>query len=139
MNLSGLDTMEEWINNLRSIHGLVDAAAEELAPVVKQQLVENYAKGQNPYGDTWQATKQGTQPLKNAADNVRVKAIGNTIVVSIDGRYVFHNYGAGSPKRTLLPEGGLPFKMGDAIRKGLVSMGEEWLTRSGPHGKRAKK
>lgn len=136
MNLSGLDTMQTWIDNLRSINSLVDAAAEELAPVVKQQLVDNYTKGQSPYGDPWPATIDGHQPLKNAASNVRVSAIGNTIVVSIDGRYVFHNYGAGSPKRTLLPEGGLPARMGDAIRMGLVSMGEEWLTRAGAHGKK---
>lgn len=136
MNLSGLDTMQTWIDNLRSINGLVEAAAEELAPVVKQQLVDCYSKGQSPYGDAWPLTKDGHQPLKNAAENVRVSAIGNTIVVSISDQYVFHNYGAGSPKRTLLPEGGLPPRMGDAIRLGLVSMGEEWLTRPGPHGRK---
>lgn len=134
MRVSGLEKIDEWIGKLRSMDAFVGMAADELAPVVREKLAENFQKGQDPYGSAWPVTQKGERPLKGAADAIEVKAIDNTILITVRDRYMFHTFGAkGLPRRPMLPLGGLPVQLGNAIATGLVGMSEEWLTRPGSH------
>jgi hypothetical protein len=61
-------------------------------------------------------------------------------MLKLSGHHVFHHYGFYSklfkrrvPARRFWPTGGLPDRLGNAIRKGLVDMGHEWMTRKGRH------
>lgn len=135
-NGAAAQTLAGWINMLRSANGIVKDAAQALAPVVKAEIEQAIAEGRSVDGQKWPLTKAGHVALRNAAKNITVRAIDNVILVTLSGHHVFHHFGAGrNPRRAILPTRGMPAKLGDAIRKGLVDMGHEWMTRAGRHDK----
>ncbi len=123
-NAAALRTLDRFIADLRSTKGIGKALAPQLAPIVKAEVDAAIAAGHGLDGTPWPARKDGGKPLVNAAKAVSVRAIGSAIVITLTGPEVFHQFGAGSlPVRAILPVKGLPFKLGNAIRKGIVSMG----------------
>lgn len=121
---------------------MVDAAAPEIATVLESAIHESIAGGKSLDGQAWAPTKDGRQPLQNAASAVTVSVMGRTILIQLTGYHVFHQFGTSRlPRRPIIPMGGLPDRLGNAIRKGLITMGTEWMTRKGSHkafGKGAK-
>lgn len=130
----GAETIEQWIERLRSLPDMVDAAAPQVADAVESAIKTAVASGKSLDGTPWAPTKTGSQPLKNAATAIQVMVQGRVILITLTGHHVFHHFGTGwLPRRPIIPVGGLPDKLGNAIRKGLVDMGVEWMTRGGRH------
>lgn len=131
---AGLATIDSWIAALRSMPEMVNAAAPEVATAVESALKASTSAGTSLDGQPWALTKKGARALKNAANAFTVRVSGNTILIQLTGHHVFHHFGTGwLPQRPIIPVGGLPDRLGNAIRKGLVDMGVEWMTRGGKH------
>lgn len=121
-NAAGFGSLQAMIDACRSMPGLAKEAAPAIRDLVLAKLREDLAAGRSPATqETWVEKKDGGRPLKNAAAAISAVLSGTTIVVSLKAPEVFHHFGAGAaPRREMLPRGVLPFKLGDAIRRGLV-------------------
>ena len=135
-NAQGFATLEEWINKLETLPDGIKAIAQELAPKVKEALDEQIAAGTDAEGKAWAPRKDGGRALVNAAKAITVKAIDNVILITLTGPEVFHQWGTRRvPRRSILPIGSLPAKLGNAIRLGIVDGLGAWMSRSGRHDK----
>lgn len=133
-NRAAGQTIQGWINQLKNANGFVKDAAQQLAPVVQAEIVQATKEQRSVDGKPWPKTKSGEKALKNVEKHISSRAVDNVILISLTGHYVFHHFGAGrNPQRAILPTRGLPQKLGNAIRRGLVDMGHEWMTRAGRH------
>jgi hypothetical protein len=135
-NAQGFATLDDWIKRLETLPDGVKAIAQELAPEVKAVIDEQIAQGVGPDGQAWKPKKDGGRALVNAAKAVTAKAIDNVILITLSGKEVFHQWGTRRvPQRAILPTGGLPAKLGNAIRLGIVDGLDAWLSRAGRHDK----
>lgn len=130
---AGAATIDQWIANIRSLPEMLNAAAPQIGEALLAEFQRTAAAGTTPEGEPWAPTKKGNRPLANAASSMQLVVSGNVIIIKITDHHVFHQFGAGSPARHILPSGGLPDRLGNAIRKGIVDMGVEWMTRGGRH------
>lgn len=116
-----LATLDEWIRDLRAAGEGIKEAAPEIAARCKAASDEALASGQGIGGDAWVPRKDGGKPLANAASAVTVRAVDNVIVFELRAPEVYHHFGAGGkPQRPILPLGGLPDRLGNAIQQGLI-------------------
>ena len=132
---AGLAEIDQWIANIRSLPEMVNAAAPAVGEMLLAEFQRTANAGTTPEGEPWAPTKAGNRPLANAAASMQLVVSGNVIIIKITDHHVFHQFGAGSPARRIIPAGGLPDRLGNAIRLGLVDMGVEWMTRGGRHDK----
>lgn len=132
--------IRQWAEGLR---GFAEQAggtlAEGTAQVMKAEVVKAVKAGRSVDGVAWLPRKaDGAQRLQNADKAVTARAEGTTALIVLEGVEVFHHYGAGRvPRSPILPSGGTD-KLGNAIRRGIVTMCDEWMTRIGRHDKGAK-
>lgn len=117
---------------------MIKAAPSALVPVVQAECDAAVAEGRSLDGYKWTLTvKDGKQALQTV--KVAVSASGNIIWMRIKGGAVFAQFGTHREvKRPILPISGMPMKLGNAIRLGIIEMAPEFLTRSGSHKKPAK-
>ena len=131
---AGIDDM---IARIRSMPGMATAALPEIGGVILAQIQATASAGQSSEGTPWAPKKRGGgRAMVNAAAALSMAVLGNVILVKLTGPEVFHHYGAGGKghvARPILPRGGLPDRLGDAIRKGMVSFCEAWMGRGGSH------
>jgi len=134
---AALAKLDEWIDNLRTIHELENVAPPVLAGIILAEVSATAAAGTTPEGQSWAPRKaDGGRALANAAAALSTTTSGNTVFLHLDGIEVIHHFGTSKlPSRQILPMGGVPVKLGNAIREGLVQMTEEWLTRAKAHRK----
>lgn len=126
--------LDEWVNRLRTTGQAVEAAAVEVAGLLQTEAEAAVREQRSMDGTKWPPTKEGTPALRNAAANIETKARGSVVQMILTGHHVYHHFGAGrSPRRPILPMGGTPAKLGNAIRLGIVHMGEEWMNRNRGH------
>lgn len=131
--------LDDWIRNLQSFDQMGPEAAKTLVPTVRTETSNTIRSQQSLDGTPWAPTKAGTPALVNAMQHIVVRAVNTVILIQMRGHEVFHQFGfRGTPARPILPVRGMPKKLGNAIRLGIVDMGVEWMTRSGRHGKRAR-
>lgn len=124
--------------NMRALAKAGPDMAREVASIMQSEVAASVAQGRSIDGVAWAPKKDGGKPLANAAAHVTAKAIGNVAIITLRGVEVFHHYGAGRvPRRPILPSGGIA-KFGNAIRKGIITMAGDFLTRGGRHDKGAK-
>jgi hypothetical protein len=129
---AGIQTLRDWADNLRTLKDLPVEAAPAFAEEVKAELDKHMSAHEDPYGQAWAPGVEGEPVLNNAASHITTSAQGNIIWIELRGHYVFHHFGTHHVrKRGMLPDGGIPDKIGNAIRIGLVHMSQEWLTRKG--------
>lgn len=121
-NAAGIASLNDMIEACRRVPGLAAQAAPAVKDAVVAWLRAELAAGRSPAtGQAWQPKADGSRALKGAAGKLSAVVVGTTIVVSLAAPEVFHHFGAqGKPRREQLPRGVLPFKLGDAIRRGLV-------------------
>lgn len=131
---AGLATLDSWIADLRATSAKLKAAYPVVAERIKAEIDAAISEGRSVDGQQWQPKKEGGKALVHAAAALTAKAIGNVIVIALRGPEVFHNFGTKRvPRRAILPMGGIPDRLGNAIRLGLVDMGPEWMRRAGRH------
>jgi hypothetical protein len=136
---SGQEALAEWANRLRSFAGNAGTTlAQRMVGPIQGQLAEAAAGNRSVSGEGWRPTKAGTKPLAGIMAAVSVRAIANQVIIMLTGHHVFHEFGTHrTPKRSLLPHGGMPDRIGNLIRLGYLEMAEEWLTRKGRHDTKA--
>jgi len=121
MDGDGFAQLDEIIRRVRSIPGLVQEAAPEVANALRVHLEQRIAAGQAPDGSGWKPTKDGRKPLAGAARALSVRAVGTVILATLTGHEVFHHYGTKHvPKRQILPADSLPADLHTALKTGLV-------------------
>lgn len=121
-NSQGFRSIDEMVAKIRAMPNLVADAGPGIASEVKAVLDTTARAQQAPTGQPWAPRKQGSAPvLVRAPQAISVRALDRSIVITLSGHHVFHHYGAkGIPRRPQIPIAGLPYKLGDAIRLGLV-------------------
>lgn len=113
----GRHALDQQIERLRSLPGLVTRAAPAVALEMKRELASQASRGATPDGKAWAPTKDGRQALPKAAQNIDVEARGTVVVASVEGPYALHTQGRvrGGMRRQILPTGATPAPMTAAI------------------------
>lgn len=126
-NVSGYAALDDMIERLRGLPAELEAAAPGLAQDFKAEADRAIAEGRSVDGVKWAPKKDGGRALVNAAKAVRAYATGALIFLEVRGVEAIHNFGTKRvPARPILPSGpGVPLKLGQAIRKGLVQAFEK--------------
>lgn len=116
--MSGAAALQEMIDRVRKLPGLVKEAAPDVAEAVEADLRRTAKAHTDPYGKAWKLTQDGREPLANAPSEITAAPIGTRIFVRLKGPSARHNNGRarGGIKREVLPdERGIPPRMAEAI------------------------
>lgn len=74
--------------------GLPRRVAIEAIPELKALVAEEFASGEDPYGNPWAPLKDGGDPLQPLADEVKTTLVGGTTIrVSTSSYLNFHHHG----------------------------------------------
>lgn len=96
----------------RKLRAFNEQVAIEAAPGVLAASQATASAGGRPDGVPWVPKKDGSKPLVDAAKAISVRPIGDVIQIVLTGPEVYHNAGAGSPRRTIIPRSGNPIPDG---------------------------
>lgn len=128
MDPKGLSELDAMIAKLRSLRGMVERSAPEVAEALDSEIKKNITAGVAPDGTPWKPKKDGGKPLQNAGKAVTTKAVGTVVLSRVDGVEARHHLGAvkGSSKanwlaRPILPSRRIPKPVTTAIHKILIS------------------
>jgi hypothetical protein len=128
--MSGAAELDKMIRKIKGIPEIAKRAAPKCAERFDAAVRAELAAGNAPDGSKWAPTRDGTAPLKNAAGAATVtRAVGTTIVTSVQGHYFHHNRPSrGMPRRAVIPTA-LTTKLAEAIRRPLVEEFERSVRR----------
>ena len=115
---SGHAELAAHLQRLRALPTLAERAAPEVAEALEEEMARQISRGEGPSGEKWKRTQQGELPLQGAAANLRIRPIGTTVVMRLEGHHARHHLGAvkGKVIRRILPTGGIPDPMTKAIK-----------------------
>lgn len=115
----GRAALRAQIARLRKLSGLTKDVAPKVARAVERELRAQIAAGKGPDGKPWKRRQDGGQPLRNAAAALSVRAVGDVIVVRLDGVEARHHLGAvrGGVRRQIIPTGSMPDALTRAIEE----------------------
>ena len=116
--MADVSQLDSLIGRLRELPTLARDAAPSVARAVDGELRAQLAAGKAPDGSTWQPTKDGRQPLQNAASALSVRAVGTVVLARISGHYARHHRGwvRGGVRRQILPTARAPEPVVRAVR-----------------------
>lgn len=118
MGSSGLDLLDELRDRFAALSTFPEDVAKIAAPLVEEALKKTAAAGTDPLGKPWVRKKDGGAPLVHAAEHIATTAIGPVVRSTLTGPDVFHHFGAGVPRRPILPDPGtIPPGVEQALRK----------------------
>jgi len=107
MSGSGDQALDAMIARLRSLEGMPRDVAEEIAPLLLEDVRKTAAAGTTYDGEPWAPTKSGGRPLVNAAAHLSSRVLGTVAQVVLKGIDVVHNRGTKRiPTRRILPDAG---------------------------------
>jgi phage gpG-like protein len=139
---AGNESLASWASQLSGFAEAVENDGPEMALGILLSAVQESADaGQDPgNGGAWKPRKKdGGRALENASSAIVGTVSGNTLVLRISDHYAIHQYGTTKiPARHIIPSGGLPDLIGNAIRDGFIQMADGFLTREGSHSKKNK-
>lgn len=118
--MSGLDALDQFIENVQSLARINEEVAREAAPAVQEVARSTARAGTDPEGNAWKPTKAGTPPLEGAADHVFALPRGARVDVVLRDWYVYHQQGTSTlPARRIIPDASAPMpdRMRDAVAK----------------------
>lgn len=114
--------LDEMIATLRRLANLPAEAAKAAAPLVDEAIKSTVKAGKDPEGATWPPKKDGGRPLVHAAEHITTTAHSTVVRTTLTGVDVYHHFGAGVPKRRILPDPGtMPKGVEAALRKGAAA------------------
>jgi hypothetical protein len=99
--------------------------AQAAAPLVDTEIKRTARAGTTPDGTPWLPRKKdGGRALEHVADQIETKAIGNVVRATLSGPAVFSHFGAGIPRRQVLPDAAVsvPAPVIDAMTKGATQV-----------------
>lgn len=105
-----LAKLDAHIARIKALPGMVGRVAPAVGQALETELTRQIARGVGPDGTPWPKTKEGEQPLRHAARALRVRAVGTTVVASLEGHHARHHLGAvkGGVRRPILPSSTIP-------------------------------
>lgn len=123
-NAEALRALDERIAKLRTLPLALPEIARRVADESRRVIAANVAAQRGPDGKPWPATKDGHAALVNAMRSVDVRAIGTTIVISIEGVEWRHHVGATKDhvRRPIIPTTSIPQPIVDAIDRVVVDV-----------------
>jgi hypothetical protein len=130
MASDGRAALDAQIAKLRGLgDALTDAAAPAVAEAVQDKIETNIASGRGPDGKAWEPTATGRQPLQGALKAVETRAVGDTIVVTLEGHEVHHHRGdtRGNIQRQIIPTKKTPQPIARAIESVLADKFREHM------------
>lgn len=116
---AGDNALAAMIASCRKMETLVADSMPALTQAVRAEMERTIAAGTTADGEQWQPTKQGLQPLRQAAKAVSVLSVNKTIFVTIVGPEARHHLGyvRGGRKRAIIPESSeIPSPMAQSLR-----------------------
>ena len=135
---AAMATLDAWIQSLRTVGESLDEAAQSVAEVLQSEAAVAVREQRSMDGYPWPPTKAGTPALVNAPSHIVTKARGRVVQMVLSGHDVYHHFGAGRvPRRPILPIAGVPAKLGNAIRLGIVDVGVAHLMRTRAKARKA--
>lgn len=139
-NSQCLRTIDSWIGDIKRTHEAVAKMPQQLVPLVKGECDSAIAAGVSLDGEQWAPTvKDGKQPLQGTQKYLDVYSSGSILWIRIREALVFSQFGTHRQKaRKILPAKGLPKKLGNAIRFGIVKMGLPFMERKCRHDRSTK-
>lgn len=96
--------LEAMIAACQALCEIPASAAREAVPLIEAAIKKTAAAGTDPNGKPWAPKKDGSRPMINAASHITAAAAGTVVRVTLKGPDVFHNYGARSTRRQVLPD-----------------------------------
>jgi hypothetical protein len=109
--------LDAMIAAVRKLATLGEDAAKIAAPLVDEAIKSTVRAGTDPDGNEWLQKKGGGAPLVHAADHISTSAVGKIVRVTLTGVDVYHHFGAGVPRRQILPDPGtIPTAVGKALQ-----------------------
>lgn len=114
----GLPELDRQLARLRAMGTLAERSAPAVALAVEEDVLDHVRRGVAPDGTAWPPTLDGHLPLQGVEKNLTVRAVGTTIVATLEGEHARHSIGAvrGGKKRQILPTRGMPDSMTRAVR-----------------------
>lgn len=129
-NTQALASLDDWIQRLRTAGETIPEAAQVVAGILETEAGVAVREQRCMDGTPWPPTQAGTPALVNAPSHIETKARGSVVQMVMTGHDVYHQFGAGRvPRRAILPIAGMPAKLGNAIRAGIVDVGVAHLMR----------
>lgn len=117
--------LEELIGKVDNLKTIALRAAPEVAKVVEAYVRKTIAAGTDPYGTPWAPRKHdGARPLQHADQTLTVTALGQHVILEIQGIDARHHHGwvKGKTKRpVILTKPELPPELVEQIRKVLFA------------------
>jgi hypothetical protein len=108
-----LNDMIATLRKLGDKKAVAEGVARAVAPLVDDAIKLTARAHETPDGVAWLPRKKdGAPALQHVADQITTKATGLTIRVTLKGPAVFTHFGAGIPKRTVIPDTGGPLPEG---------------------------
>jgi hypothetical protein len=118
-NAAAFAALDAEIARVRALGDLGNTVAPAVATALHDELARNITAGRSPDGEQLQRTREGKQPLRNAAKALTVRAIGTTILAKLTGIEARHNNGGvrGGIKRPMLPSRVMPQAVTATLRR----------------------
>jgi hypothetical protein len=115
----GYTTVQSWIARLRELGQSAEDIAADVAPELRKELEKNISEGRDPAGQPWKMTKQGKQPLVNAAKALNVAAVDTKVLAVVHGIEARHHSGhvRGGIARPIIPGADLPKEITDLVTR----------------------
>jgi hypothetical protein len=121
---TGSAELQGMLDVLKTIPEIARKSAPDVADVVRDYLKGTASAGTSPIGQPWLPRKaDGKRALADAADAIRVGAVGTSIVVILSGPEALHHRGGakGGVRRQIIPTTALvPPKMARQISEVLT-------------------
>jgi hypothetical protein len=136
-NAQAFAAIDGWVRALNTVPGFVKGIPAQVAPIAKREGDKAIAEHRSIDGEAWAPRKEdGAPALEGTQKDFEAVPSGNTLWLRIKKGLTFSQFGTKhQQKRRLLPKIGLPDNLGQAIRRGVVEMAPEFLTRKGRHDK----
>ena len=117
-----MTTIADLQAKVAALGALAKDAAPDVADALETAVRRQIGAGETPDGQQWPPTQEGEQPLKTAANALRVAAIGGVVYVRLVGHIARHNNARarGGIERLILPKAGVPRRYERAIAQAVT-------------------
>ena len=101
-----LNDMIAVLKKMGDKRAVAEGVARAVAPWVDDAIKKTARAHETPDGESWlPRQKDGAPALQHVADQITTDTLGLTIRVTLRGPAVYTHFGAGIPKRTVIPDG----------------------------------
>lgn len=129
-NSNAMAALRARIVQIRTISAAIPRVATTAVGEVRSIIAANVAAQRGPDGQPWPSSVDGQPVLVGAMKHVDVRAVGSTIVVTVDGTENRHHTGRvrGGKRRDIIPSRAMPETVSEALDKATQTVLTEHLS-----------